>query len=145
MTTLWIVLGLAASGAFWWWAFTADFNRFARDRKDQPLYPEGLFKVAVTESEIVAHRPDGSVERVAIAELRELYIVTTSDGPWHPDVWWVFVGSADGDGCSFPGGATGEQEALNFAEQLPGFDYTSFSSAMRSTSEAKFLCWRAAA
>ncbi|WP_330968440.1 hypothetical protein [Lysobacter sp. A3-1-A15] len=144
MIAIWILGGIAFSGVLWW-ALSADFNRFARKRKDEPLYPESLFKVAVTDSEIIAHRPDGTVERVSIAELKELYIVTTSAGPWSPDVWWLFVGSASGSGCSFPGGASGEHEALHFAQQLPGFDNAAFITAMGSTSDAKFLCWQAAA
>jgi len=144
MIAIFILASLAFSAVLWW-ALSADFERNFRKRKDQPLYPESLFKVAVTDSEIVAHRPDGTIERVAVAELKELYIVTTSAGPWAPDVWWLFVGSSEGSGCSFPGGATGEQDTLRFAEQLPGFDYTAFTSAMGSTSDAKFLCWRAAA
>jgi hypothetical protein len=144
MLAIWTFLAIAFM-ALLWWASSADSERFARQRKHSPLYPESLFKVTVTDSEIIAHRPDGAVERVAIAELKELYIVTTASGPWNPDVWWLFVGTTSGTGCSFPGGATGEQDVLNFAQQLPGFDNTAFISAMGSTGDAKFLCWRSVA
>jgi hypothetical protein len=129
MTAIWILAAIAFCAWLWW-------------VRKRPLYPESLFKVTITDSEIVSTRPDGTTERCPIAELKELYIVTTSDGPWNPDVWWLFVGSSSGTGCSFPQGATGEQAALQFAQQLPGFDNATFISAMGSTSDAKFLCWR---
>jgi len=131
-----IPLGILAIIAFcaWFW--------FMRKRVARPLYPESLVKVTVTDAEIISTRPDGTIERCLISELKELYIVTTSGGPWSSDVWWLFVGSSPGTGCSFPGGATGEKEALHFAQQLPGFDSEAFISAMGSTRDAKFLCWR---
>ena len=107
------------------------------------LYPESLFKVTLTDTEIVNEKPDGSVERVPLAELKEFYIVTNTSGPWGGDLWWLFVGSKEGSGCAFPGGATGEQQMVSFVEQLPGFDADKFIAAMGSTSNARFLCWQA--
>lgn len=143
MTIAWIACALVFC-ALLWWALDADMARYMRKAANRPLMPESLFRVVIDESDIVAHRPDGSIERCAISELSELYIVTTSAGPWSPDVWWVFVGSS-GTGCSFPSGATGEDDALAFAQRLPGFDNAAFISAMGSANDAKFLCWRAAA
>jgi hypothetical protein len=142
MIAIWTIGALVFCGLLWW-ALIVGAERSIGRKVSQPLIPESLFKVVITDSEIVARRPDGTIQRCAIGELRELYIVTTSSGPWSPDVWWLFVNSAGG-GCSFPGGATGEQEALQFAQRLPGFDNSAFISAMGSTSDAKFLCWRAA-
>ncbi|MDR3220593.1 MAG: hypothetical protein LBU46_01100, partial [Candidatus Accumulibacter sp.] len=88
------ILSTIAFCALLWWALNADAERHMRKRAAQPLYPESLFKVAVTDAEIVSTRPDGTVERCPISELKELYIVTTSAGPWTPDVWWLFVGSS---------------------------------------------------
>lgn len=143
MIAIWTI-GLLALCASLWYALNTGARKSIDKKASRPLLPESLFKVVVTESEIVAHRPDGTIQRCALGELRELYIVTTSGGPWSPDVWWLFV-NAVGGGCSFPQGATGEQDALRFAEGLPGFDNAAFMSAMGSTSDAKFLCWRAAA
>ncbi|HEX9173884.1 MAG TPA: hypothetical protein VF861_14625 [Telluria sp.] len=143
MIAVWAIGALVVCGLLWW-ARSVRARRSGGRNASQPLIPESLFKIVVTESEIIAHRPEGTIQRCAIGELRELYIVTTSLGPWSPDVWWLFVNSAGG-GCSFPQGATGEDEALQFAQQLPGFDNAAFISAMGSTSDAKFLCWRAAA
>jgi hypothetical protein len=138
------ILGLAGVCALLWWAMNWDFARFRRKGTNLPLLPESRFQVRVTESEVVAQRPDGSIERVTIGELKEIYIVTTSTGPWTPDVWWLLV-AANGAGCSFPSGATGEEDAMRFAQGLLGFDNATFTAAMGSTADAKFLCWRAAA
>lgn len=109
------------------------------------LYPECLFVVTVSESEIVAQRPDGKIERVSIGDLEEVTIVTNDSGPSGADVWWLLVGSKPNAGCAFPGGATGEAKVLEFVQQLPGFNNQAFIEAMTCTSNARFVCWRAAA
>jgi hypothetical protein len=114
----------------------------SRNRRDR-LLPESRFRVEVTETEIVSHRPGGKVERVAFAELRAVIIETNDSGPWGADVWWILVGSGPGSGCVYPGGATGEQEALTALQRLPGFDNRKLIEAMGSTSNARFVCWQA--
>jgi hypothetical protein len=106
------------------------------------LYPECLFTVRLGDSEVSVHRPDGTVERLALDRLKEVSIVTNDCGPAGSDVWWLLVGSPT-EGCAFPGGASGEQEVLRFVQQLPGFDNGRFIEAMGSTSNAKFVCWTA--
>ena len=107
------------------------------------LYPECLFVVTISESEIINALPDGSIERVAINDLREVAIETNSSGPWGADVWWLLIGAMPSSKCAYPGGATGEQEALKWFNQLPGFDDSVVIKAMGSTSNARFVCWQA--
>lgn len=109
------------------------------------LYPECLFVVTVSGSEIVNQRPDGTVERVSIHDLEEVTIVTNDSGPTGVDLWWLLVGSKPDAGCAFPGGATGEAKVLEFVQQLPGFNNQAFIEAMGCASNARFVCWRAAA
>lgn len=106
------------------------------------LYPECLFEVTVTESEIVNKRPDGAIERVALDDLKEVAIETNSSGPWGADVWWLLIGATPEAGCAYPGGATGEQAALQRLQRLPGFDDSAVISAMGCTSNERFVCWR---
>jgi hypothetical protein len=140
-----VLLSLLGVAALMWWALSWDMDRFIRNRKGTPLHPESQFVAAITDTEVVVRRPDGTIERVAIAAVKEIYIVTTSAGPWSADVWWLFVGSDAGKGCSFPSGATGENDLVAFVQQLPGFDNKTFITAMGSTANARFLCWRATA
>lgn len=107
------------------------------------LYPECLFVVSVSDAEIVNKRPDGVVERVAVKDLQEVAIETNTSGPWGADVWWLLTGRSPEARCAYPGGATGEQGVLQWLQGLPGFDDKSVIAAMGSTSNARFVCWRA--
>ncbi len=137
---------LIAAGAALWLALKKgwiwDFQRFRQHHERVRLSPESRFNVVVDGAEIVSHRPDGTIERVALAAVKEIFVVTTSDGPWAPDVWWLLLGAGSCVGCSFPSGATGEQYILALVQKLPGFDNQAVIAAMGSTADRKFLCWR---
>ena len=104
------------------------------------LEPESRFVVRLSDSEIVCERPDGEVERVGWTELKKVEVVTTGDGPFTPDVFWVLHGT-DG-GCAVPQGATGDSQLLERLQELPGFDNGALIKAMSSTSDRRFLCWQ---
>lgn len=104
------------------------------------LEPEGRFIVRVSDAGVVCERPDGKVEQVAWAVLQKVEVVTTDDGPFAPDVFWVLHGAAGG--CAVPQGATGESELLQRLQALPGFDNDAVIDAMASTSNRRFVCWR---
>ncbi|CAN5429288.1 hypothetical protein BH10PSE17_BH10PSE17_23560 [soil metagenome] len=106
------------------------------------LYPECLYVVSATDAGVSVKRPDGSIESVDLQMLREVVVNTNDSGPFGADVWWLLVGS-DGSGCTYPGGATGEQDAIHWMQRLPGFDNGALVSAMGSTADANFVCWRA--
>jgi hypothetical protein len=104
------------------------------------LAPERRIVVRVSDSEIVCERPDGQAERVRWEDLQQVEVVTTGDGPFAPDVFWVLHGT-DG-GCVVPQGATGDRTLLERLQTLPGFDNTVFIEAMASTSDRRFMCWQ---
>jgi hypothetical protein len=114
-------------------------DRYASERR-APLGRESRFVVRISDTEIVCERPDGKVERVDWADLRKVEIVTTADGPFAPDVFWVLHG-AEG-GCAVPQGATGDTQLLERLQALPGFDHGTCIQAMSSTSFRRFLCWQ---
>lgn len=105
--------------------------------------PESRFVVRLSDTEVVCERPDGKVERVGWADLQKVEIVTTADGPFAPDVFWVLHGT-DG-GCAVPQGATGDSQLLDRLQTLPGFDNRALIEAMSSASDRRFLCWQRAA
>lgn len=107
------------------------------------LEPESRFVVRLSDSEVICERPDGKVERLGWADLQKVEVVTTGQGPFDPDVFWVLHGT-DG-GCAVPQGATGDSELLERLQALPGFDNGAFIEAMSCTSDRRFLCWRRAA
>ena len=105
-----------------------------------PLESESRFVVRLTDSQLVCERPDGKVEQVGWADLQKVEVVTTSDGPFAPDVFWILHGT-DG-GCAVPQGATGDGQLLERLQTLPGFDHNALIEAMASTTDRRFLCWQ---
>jgi hypothetical protein len=73
-------------------------------------------------------------------DLVEISIITTDEGPFVDDVFWILSGSTSG--CLAPSEAEGTKELLSKLQQLPGFDNEAAIRAMGSTSNAKFLCWQ---
>jgi hypothetical protein len=86
---------------------------------------------------------DGKVEQVAWDDLQEVVVLTTADGPFAEDVFFVLAGR-DGTGCVVPQGAPESGELLERLQRLPGFDNEAFIRAMSSTEDARFVCWRRA-
>lgn len=104
------------------------------------LQPESQFIVTISEEAITCQQPDGTTESVRLDDLQKVDILTTSDGPFAPDVFWLLHGSTGG--CSIPQGATGESELLDHLQTLPAFDNQAVIQAMGSTQEALFTCWK---
>lgn len=103
------------------------------------LVSKSMIVVQCGETTLTCARPDGKVEKVDWDDLQRVEIVTTDEGPWNPDVFWVLHGSESG--CLVPQGATGERELLERLEKLPGFDNTEFIRAMGCTSNERFHLW----
>lgn len=133
---------------------------FGKTETHSPAPSEADFVVSFVDGEIVVLHPQGTVEQVKLAELRAVLIETNDSGPWGSDLWWILVGapgeggkeggkegSTEGGnhGCAFPGGARGETEILDVLQALPGFDNGAVIEAMGSTTNARFLCWKAEA
>ncbi len=82
----------------------------------------------------------GDDETVRWDELQQVAIVTTDEGPFLEDVFWLLFGKDEG-GCLIPG-AEMHDALLDRLQQLPGFDNDAVIAAMSSTDDASFLCWR---
>jgi hypothetical protein len=103
------------------------------------LVPEATYRVEVSDSKVVCWSPDGSSESVQWDDLQQFEIVTTDEGPYATDVYWVLHGSETG--CVIPQGATGDDALLRRLETLPGSDRAAFARAMGSTSNQRFSIW----
>jgi len=86
---------------------------------------------------------NGKVEQVRWDGLEEVSVLTTADGPFAEDVFFLLAGR-DGSGCVVPQGAPESGELLERLQRLPGFDNEAFIRAMSSTDDARFVCWRRA-
>lgn len=103
------------------------------------LMPESSYVVVLDKQKIVCNRPDGTHEQVAWDDLQKVEILTTEDGPFAPDIFWILHGTQSG--CVIPQGATGDAELFAQLQALPDFDNAAVIEAMGSTSKATFVCW----
>jgi len=117
-----------------WWA------RKRKERADALMFERAVV-VTIDDTGISAAYPKGEVQRIAWPEVDQITIETNDSGPWGADVWWILAGPAQR--CTYPGGATGEQEALaEFPKRFPRFSDEAVIQAMGCTSNAQFVCWR---
>jgi hypothetical protein len=72
-------------------------------------------------------------------ELAEVTIVTTEEGPFVDDVFWV-LRAADGRELRVPSETAGD--LLGRLQELPGFDNEAVIRSMGSTENARFVAWR---
>jgi hypothetical protein len=152
--TLVHIVALAAAVLFvvalWFWqnwAVKRSVNRFMAPARaatptsgaGQNLKPESDFKVVVSDAEVTCTRPDGKVESVAWGDLQKVDVLTTGDGPFVPDMFWVLYGTVGG--CVVPWGATGESELIRRLQALPAFRNEAVVQAASLTTENLLHCW----
>jgi hypothetical protein len=105
----------------------------------EPDGPAGV----ILDVEGVTHRfADGRTERVRWDDLTDVAIVTTDEGPWGEDVFWVLTGAGLKSGCIIPGSAEGVDRLLQRLQELPGFDNEAVIAAMASADHASFPVWK---
>jgi hypothetical protein len=97
--------------------------------------------VEFDDERVVHRRRDGSVETMVWSELVEVGILTTSDGPFGEDVYWMLLAADRKSGCAVPGSAVGMDRLLSRLQELPGFDNRQVIEAMGSVADARFVCW----
>jgi len=118
---------------------------FGNQKRTTPTTPttavprEAFSTVTFDNERITRILADGKSEVVTWADLKTITIVTTDQGPFVDDVFWVLAGSASG--CVLPSEAQGMKELLPRLQALPGFDNKAVISAMSSAQNAKFVCW----
>lgn len=84
---------------------------------------------------------DGTAEEVAWENLVEVQIVTTDEGPFVDDVFFLLAGSG-GKGVCVPQGAPGSEPLLERLQALPDFDNDQVIEAMGCSENARFVCWK---
>jgi len=83
----------------------------------------------------------GREEVIRWVEVNEIAIVTTSEGPWCEDLYFLLIG--DSAGCAVP---CADAESLwEHFSRLPGFDESCYMvaiTAMGSTDDQSFQVWK---
>lgn len=86
-------------------------------------------------------RDEGRIhESVRWAELEQIVIVTTDEGPMCDDVFWLFIGPGE-TGCAIPGSAVGDA-VFAALSRLPGVDYDAIIRAQGSAVNESFEVWK---
>ena len=102
--------------------------------------PENDFVIMLTDESITVIRPGRVKEMIRWDDVRSISVITTDEGPFLPDVWFVLQGN-DGQ-CQFPQGAPKADEAYERISLFDGFDFETFIKSMSSTENARFLLWQ---
>ena len=84
---------------------------------------------------------DGTEESVTWADLAEVAIRTTPEGPWKEDVFFLLV-RAGGGGCAVPAGDPSADDLMNRLQSMTGFDNDAFVEAMTTTEDGLFVVWQ---
>ncbi len=90
------------------------------------------------DAEGVRRTIQGKQESVRWADLQEVAIATTSDGPMAEDLFYLLLGRGK-TGCAVPGSAAGP--LLARLQRLPRFDNEAVIKAAGTTTEACFRAW----
>ena len=83
---------------------------------------------------------EGKCESIQWDRLVKVEIMTTDDGPFSEDVFWVL--REPDRGCVIPSGIPEAEVLTEKLQALPGFDNQAMISAMGSTENARFVVWQ---
>ena len=99
-------------------------------------------RVIFTADSVTRFLPDDVEETIRWDDLHEVGILTTNEGPWQEDVFFLLISSDGKSGCVVPQSAEGCKELVERLQNLPGFNNEELIKAMGSTDNAKFVCWK---
>ena len=108
-------------------------------KKSTPAPIEPHVHLVIDDVGVKCERAGGVVESVAWNDLQKVAIVTTDDGPFADDVYFVLYGSHGG--CVVPQDGPQSNALLERLQDLPGFDNEAVIQAMSCASNNEFLCW----
>jgi len=121
-------------------AFKDWLERRKQERLESVQFEKRII-VRWNDQSISATYESGEIQSIDWADIRCIAIETNDTGPWGADLWWLLEG--DSHKCIYPGGATGDIEALTeFQSRFTGFDDQMVINANGCTSNARFVCWQ---
>jgi hypothetical protein len=110
------------------------------ERRRKARRPARYPKVSFDGQSIVVGDRNAVVTTLALSELERIVILTTSEGPYVCDVFWVL--ESDAAVCSFASESEGANAVVSALMALPGFDYGAGVLAAGSVSESIFPVWK---
>jgi hypothetical protein len=112
---------------------------FLKSDKEKRKNPEDYFTVTITDELVKVEHPKRKTEQIKWADIDNIKIITTDQGPFQPDVWIALLGSETG--CLIPQGAKGHDEVYNIVSKYERFNFENVIKAMSSTDNQEFLVW----
>ena len=129
----WIAIACVASLALWL------VTKKSQRKHVWETTPGGAYEVFVTDKAISCSHPKRPEEKIQLDKIDEIRLVTTSDGPRLPDMWFLFIGN--GQGCSVPSEAKGFDQIWDlFKTRFPGLNYEAIMQA--GTTDAQKVLWK---
>lgn len=88
--------------------------------------------------------PDEDPVEIIWSDVERIEIITTNDGPWSEDFWWLFYLKGTESPIDVPQGAKGNEGIFDVLKKnFEGHDMETIMKALGSTSEARFNVWQA--
>lgn len=130
---MWIALFCVAALIFW------IISKSKQRKEVWETTLGGPYQIIVTDESISCTHPKRATKLIRWQEINEIRLITTSDGPFLPDEWYLFVG--DDGGCSVPSEAKGFEVLWDiFKTRFPGFDYEGIIQA--GTTDEQRVLWK---
>jgi hypothetical protein len=98
------------------------------------------FPYVVAARDAIAVVSQDGPSRLALVDLDEVEVLTTDDGPFADDVFWVL--RAAGETLVVPWSATGADRVLSVLQTLEGFDNEAVIEASATAERAVFPVWK---
>lgn len=96
--------------------------------------------VSFDEEAITLALTAGETQSVRWDDLYEVGILTTDQGPFVDDVFWMLLGHYGS--CTVPSETRGMSKLLRRLQALPSFDNRAVIAAMGCTDNDRFVVWR---
>ena len=102
--------------------------------------PEDYYETEVTDIYVKVSHPRRKDERIEWAEIEEIKLVNTDEGPFLPDVWLILIGN--GTSCSIPQGSEGWDKVYAIVSKYEGFNFENAIKSASCTDNETFELWK---
>ena len=99
------------------------------------------FSITITSEYVQIDHPKRKPERICWDDIVEIWIITTDDGPFLPDVWLALCGT--NSGCLIPDEDHDDyMKVYDIVSKYEGFDFQNVVNAASCAINNRFLVWR---
>lgn len=116
------------------------WNKIFGKEKTKRNQPEDFYEVEITDTFVKVVHPSRPTEQIDWAEIEEIKLVNTDEGPFLPDVWLILMGN--NKGCSIPQGSEGWDKVYDIASKYEGFNFENVIASASCTESKIFDLWK---